>query len=361
MALWLIYPRERLLMQIAHPVVALDRTRDQSGQPKEETYWLTNQRLLIITRDAPGIPSGSSWRGHADLFDTTTRKRQHLVGLTAVLNARSASGWDRPYDFQLSPSGSRVSWWSRRNNAGIARDGSVIAYDGTASATLEGAGLCEWNDERPPRMNQTFAFWKTDQDLVVAGCQTFARGQNYLSELRMVNVCHARSSRSIGPGSAEAFTILAPYSQRHPFESHAGLDLYGFGVNKRWFDPTSGHIVESWDWVALPKDARLVAGPSDNRHHSTVPVFLQRHEIPPITMWLHRVFPWVRVKPVDTEGLWLVRYGAPEVQEVAQFAGPVDAHNVIVADNYVLEMLPDGTEVSFIYHSTLYVVRIDRD
>jgi hypothetical protein len=54
--LWLVYPRERDLMALARPVVALDTTATVYGEPKEAAYWLSADQALLTVTDRAREP-----------------------------------------------------------------------------------------------------------------------------------------------------------------------------------------------------------------------------------------------------------------------------------------------------------------
>src|ERR1051325_11199113 len=85
--IWLTYPRERLLTEITHPLIANDtsvcrplRCEGDQGDPKETVYWLDANKLVILTGDHDDLHRPDDWHGRAELFDIRTHSRRRLIG-----------------------------------------------------------------------------------------------------------------------------------------------------------------------------------------------------------------------------------------------------------------------------------------
>src|SRR5437763_7225353 len=84
---WLSWPRERLLLALAHPIVAVDTGLDAtSARPKQTVYWLTASKLLILTTEQGGQVNHAAWHGYAELFDALEKKRTRLTALNTLLS-----------------------------------------------------------------------------------------------------------------------------------------------------------------------------------------------------------------------------------------------------------------------------------
>src|SRR5579871_485659 len=133
---YLFLPKERQLTDKARPVVHLDRTVDSSEEAKESGYWLSSNRLLIISTDHEGFDGGyGGWQGHADLFDLNTGSRMRLSGLSDLINKYGSPLWDAPFGFE--PHGTWIYWV---NNIAGGRGGFepvVAMLDGSHFRKLE--------------------------------------------------------------------------------------------------------------------------------------------------------------------------------------------------------------------------------
>ena len=106
-------PHERRLMEVAHPVVGVK-------SEKEETYWISMHQLLIVTTEQKADEDDGRnhasplkhWKGFAELFDTSTRTRTRLSGLTHLLNRDPIPPVTviRPEHFEMSPDGLWLLW-----------------------------------------------------------------------------------------------------------------------------------------------------------------------------------------------------------------------------------------------------------
>jgi hypothetical protein len=74
----------------------------------------------------------------------------------------------------------------------------------------------------------------------------------------------------------------------------------------------------------------------------------------PLMAWLHRVLPSIPVKPATTEELWISGLDTPGMYEIGCVAGGKEQQ----IEN--LEFLPDGKQISFVYHGTPYVMPIQK-
>ncbi len=101
--LLLNYHPERLLLNIAHPVLTLPENILTH-------FWLSNNKLLLITQTSKykidDWENYTNWRGSADVYDVTTKTRMHLRGLTRILNL----GEGIPGNFQWSPEHEWLQW-----------------------------------------------------------------------------------------------------------------------------------------------------------------------------------------------------------------------------------------------------------
>ena len=128
-AIYAVRPRQRLLTQVARPVLKLENGR-------EKYFWLSPDRLLLVTtlwkRDDGYDPNGVSlhpnWRGWADLLDTTTHARTRLKPFTDLLNRTGVQTDSFAVD---SPDGGL--YWESANG-----------QNRTCAALLDGTHSREW-------------------------------------------------------------------------------------------------------------------------------------------------------------------------------------------------------------------------
>ena len=234
------WPRERLLLEMAHPVLTVDMGTDGWGYPKEQVYWLTSSRLLTVTTEYDDGTDQSEWNGHVELCDSGTYARTRPFGLAKLLNSRSLSALGRPREFQLSPTGARLYWLVRKSNGGF---GNVVA-------TLDGNEFREWETE--PGLWTETCFWTDDQHYV-----QMIWDNDQPVQLKIRDARGSDGDRKIAPTSAEARFILTNYGQNHPLMNLAFIDgTRGLIVSRRWLDGKTGLIVSDEHTVVLPKDTR---------------------------------------------------------------------------------------------------------
>jgi hypothetical protein len=340
---WLSWPRERLLLEMAHAVVAIDAGLDKQGDPKEQVYWLTSKRLLIITTEEDG--SGTAkWTGHAEISESGTHVRTRLVGLTRLLNERSTTRLGKPFGFQLSPSGSRLCWWDGR----MRNMGNVQHVDcRVAVATLDGAMLREWFMEQGSP-----CFWMDDKRFVDMKWNR----QYKLSQLRIHEMLNPHGDRTVEPSSTEARRIFARCSRHNPLDSAIyTVDDDHTQIMRERVDARNGQLVIRRDTVTLPKNT-LMVGQAGASHQSTEALLLQHSETPLVFVWMHRLTHSVSIKPVVEEGLWVNLAGTQQMHEIGHIPVRPGKNNTIEGDQIdQLQWLPDGKQISFTYRGMLYV------
>ena len=109
-AIWKVWPRERLLMDVARPIAPIDTKREQY-------CWRSEHQLLLLNSIHGGPLSEpirnykKDWKGFADLLDINTGVRTRLYGLTNLLNEKGEIPTVRPDSFS-SPDGTWFLWRS---------------------------------------------------------------------------------------------------------------------------------------------------------------------------------------------------------------------------------------------------------
>ena len=336
--------RDPLLTDIARPVLAIDPGRAMDGYPKVGVYWLTSNKLLIITTEDSGSSGTTSWKGHADQFELSSRATNRLPGLTHLLNRRGSSGWGHPLFFEASPSGTRLSWVSHRVAA------SPAPAIGGAICRLDGGQLRELPmTDGPPN------FWADDQHYVQ---ESTGPGQRKYFMIRDARDPHA--DRLLAASDVDATTPVAQFGEDRPYFSRLDDSYDGsVGLIRQWFDTNSGKVVSRTDILPLPANTTQSRMPEDT-HQSTTILVLRQIDTPRVQAWVHRFLRFVPVVPVVTEGLWVKRTGSHPMQKVGSVPAPVYMYKRRGPPQ--IEQLmwsPDGKQVSFIVHGMLYIMPID--
>jgi hypothetical protein len=353
-AIWLSWPRERLLMEIAHPVFRIDITINKQGHPNEQVYWLASNRFLIITTEHEGDERSIGrfdWKGQVELFNTDTHSRTRLVGLTNLLNGPRPFSYSRPNNFALSPNGSRLYW----SAYGMRRVGSRWSWwYGSTVSTLDGSEHRDWKElvQRP-------SYWMDDQHMVDLGFFWF-EPDNPSQQLTVRDIRNSHGDRHIALNSAEATSILASYGPNHPLvtsvNSSSNDDLI---ITRKWFNSSTGQIVHQLDTLIWPKDTQAAGWPDQSPHQNSVALLWQHSETPLLMAWIHRVLPFVTIKPTNTEALWVTPAGSHQLREIGHVPLRTDSDNVVEGDQLEqVMMLPDGKQISFVFKGMLYVVPV---
>lgn len=102
-AIWKVWPRERLLTEVARPVVKVD-------VEKEQMCWKSDTQLLLLTTTGGRFPA-TQWKGFVDLISSNTGVRTRLSGLTTLLN-RIGDDPSIGSDGFTSPDGTWFLWRS---------------------------------------------------------------------------------------------------------------------------------------------------------------------------------------------------------------------------------------------------------
>jgi len=306
-AIWLILPHESSLIESAHAVIRL-RTlpRHTGGEPVEQSCWLSSHQLLIITTDTDERNESDTWNGHLELFDTTTHTRSSLAGLTKKF-ARSRLPTP-PRDFKLSPGGTWLHWHVLLG--GVDYLSGVVKWDGTQDR--------EWRSEEDEP-----TFWMDDQHFVAV----LKDGHMQISKVTVHDARTAKGDRSYPLGSIEAKSILKDYGPG------------GTTPNIHAFD-------------SMPTNSKM-EGMAISPQRKAMLVQFAAERTPPILAWIHRYVRAIPAKPKSTEELWIVRIDDGSVHEVGHIAGSSEPQ----LQN--LEFLPDGNQISFVYHGMLYVTPIE--
>ena len=336
--LWAMYSHERTLIELAQPITPFDAATPEDGQSKEASYWLSANQLVIVTTDHAANQAGAAgvdgWHGHADLLSLISHKRIRVDGLTRLLNKPGIAPWDAPSNFELSPNGTRLhwyTWYSREGRSGVAR--------------LDGSQYREWN-----KVDSAPNFWMDDQHYVEGALD---RSGNLL-ELNVHDACDASTDRRYSASSESAKFILKRYRKTLPPDRL--LVLYPGDATHYLIQ--MGHY---WDgerllgirsyYAPIPKGANPIE--QDASPLLTAIVYHVRTEqTPPIMAWLHRFVPFIVARPDISEGLWFSRIDGTGMREIGKVLG-AQSH---LTD---IQWLPDDRHISFVYRGMLYLLPIE--
>ena len=196
-AAWLAVGRERLLTELARPVALLDMSgpRIIAARQREQGYWLSSTRLLIITTDHAGgtmVDLLPTWRGHADLFDIVTRQRRRLTGLTNRLNEVGRM----PELSEVSPAGTWLHYFSISNGwEGQEAEHIIARVDGTEY-------------RRWPARGYYPALWMDDAHFVDEGWEPANSRSAYSEDVVARDVRNSKADRRYPAESAQAKALL---------------------------------------------------------------------------------------------------------------------------------------------------------
>jgi len=356
-AVWKVWPRERLLMEVARPIIKKVDAEHTS------VCWLSSQQLLIVTNeDAVGIGSrnGTSspthWRGSVDLLNITTHKRSHLTALTNLFQREMTVPLTVPESLEASPDGNWLRWDTRAAR-GPWFMGHVVRLDGTHYR--------EWDRNHPNDEAKEEEDFFLDSDHLV-------QMTDYGPMMTVLDLQEPSRDKAIRE-LAQAETVLAQYARRqsvfHP-EPQSGSG-YVEVETYRTQDRMKRILTESFGsrgapvplWtqkVRLPNGAYLVESKVSSQQLAGYHLTASR--TPELLSWLHRVIPKFNARPTDTEELWVSdaagemhKIGAVQIKRDAsgKAEDPANGSEFFISD---MRWLPDGKQISFFYDDTFYVV-----
>jgi len=359
---WRFWPRERLLMEVARPIVKLEPEHVGYSAPEdEEAYWLAADQLLIITpgptnqngiyrRDSHDMPVHKTWQGSADLLNTTTHTRTHLPVLTHLIDRTTVRPLWRPDSFEISPDGVWLQWQTY---------GGTDGWPLPRAAHLDGTHYREWfRDKRgqesffldsrhlcqieanadPPMKIRDLQDPKLDQERLTPNQANAALAQYAAHQPTLLDVPALREER--------AFEVLiAIYRMQDRLQLRRAEWAF------------AAHEAPKPIWtktLKMPTGAMLRDGALSPQQEALC-FEVRSSRTPPLLAWLHRLFPRVSVTSVDTEEMWVSRADGGGMREIGHvLITPTDDYNSS-GRLKKLQWLPDGKQISFLYHDTLYV------
>ncbi|MCW3054459.1 MAG: hypothetical protein JWN14_3629 [Chthonomonadales bacterium] len=354
--IWL-WSRERLLTEVAHPVLQL---KDE----KEKAFWFSaNQFLLIMTEhesgskdDRAGVNAHASyagWHGSADLFDPTTHTRTHLTALTNLLTQTTLYPLLDPDSFEISPDGAWILW-----DTDHAQESSYYRH----TARLDGTHHRDWlryGSEEYLFFGSHFLVQMAAVDpiLVIRDLEDPAKDRKYLEP------APAKAAFAQYAAPDPYFTAVSETGGQNGSAGFAVLDTY--------------HTQDRLALILSDRDESQKAPQPVRAHEVPLPVHTTFHEevvspkqqaifyhlhvsrTLPILSWLQRFFPKIQPKPVLTEELWLSRIDGRDMHKIGHVPTRLDANGTAQEQLEHLQWRPDGKQISFVYHGTLYVLPMD--
>jgi hypothetical protein len=349
-AIWRVWPRERLLMDVARPVVGAEIQT-------AEFCWLSLHDLLLVStehdasmsKERNGHTAYKNWQGSADILDTTTHSKRHLSALTKLIRQTTPFPLSTPSLFQISPDGSWLLWRTYIGNHGL---------PSLRVARLDGSHYRGWKRSRVKEwffLDSSHLVQMMDEEPVMTICD-------------LLNPSKDRQYRK--PDQAEA--ILAQYALQQPvfvtppdsqfYETSgpASIETYRTEDRMVWLLA----IREEKRQAPLPVQTIKVKLPEGATLH-WIKVSLQQKSIlyhltisrtPPLFTWLHRILPKLDIKSSETEGIWISRADGSGMREIGHLPRPSAATGNSDELLDYFDWLPDGKQISFVYQGTLYVV-----
>jgi hypothetical protein len=355
-AIWRLWPRERLLMEVARPIVKVDAEHTS-------VCWLSDQQLLIVTnKEAVGVGnrSGTSnpahWQGSVDLLNIATHKRSHLTALANLFQREMIAPLTVPENLEASPDGNWLRWDTHAAR-GPWFMGHVVRRDGTHYRA--------WDRNRPNSAAKVEEDFFLDSGHLV---QMTDYGP-MMTVLDLLEPSRDKAIRELG----QAETVLAQYARRqsvfHPEpqsgDGYVEVDMYRTQDRMKLILPESvgsrgAPVPLQMRKVRLPNGAELCE--SEVSSQQSVGYHLAVSRTPEFLSWLHRVIPKFTARPMVTEELWVSdaaggmhKIGVVPIKLDAsgKAEDPANGFEFFISD---MRWLPDGKHISFIYRDTLYVV-----
>ena len=344
--IWAGRPRERLLMAVARPVMTM-------AMPREQICWVNDHQLLIVStkpqpsEDSKGNPIHPIWQGSVDLLDTGTHSRTSLDALTALIKRSRVSAMVGPAGVEVSPDGGWFEWGAYVEGA---------EWVSPRVARLDGSHYREW----------TRSLFEEDFYPDARHVVQLMAGDPVMVVCDLLDPTRDRSFRKL----EEARAALAPYTALRPAylyvpfpEGNAAAIIETYRTEDRAefiFSGLKSPHPRQTRRVKLPEGAKLLMDGLSPQQQSVF-CHLQIMDVRPHPFldWLHRIFPKFGAKPTEEEGLWVSRADGGGMREIGHV--PLDVASLVNGKRVPFpslddfQWLPDGKQISFLYHGTLYV------
>jgi len=351
--IWRVWPHERLLTEMAHPVMEI-KTKN------EKAYWLSNNRLLILTttqrsnEDAVRRSSAAPqyWKGYADILNLDTGTKTRLSGLTDLLNRKTAipenrtMPWTTPEKFEMSPNGQWLLWqinddyhdwyWLR-----------VAHIDGTHVRAWDSSPVFEhyWQDSRHLIQLEPLG------TMIVTDLQDPAKDRSYWLP--------GQTSDTFAQHLTQHPLYIGIVYPQTPFENYVEIDTGRMQDHIQFYEEEAkqSHTLQKRK-IKLPEGAytqEVVVSPQQ----TAIFYHLQKIWISPVSTWLYRILPkfyMFYMKPILTEELWISRADGSDLHEIGHVPTSMDKTGNPAFQLHALHWLPDGKHISFVAQGRLYVV-----
>ncbi len=340
------WPRERLLTKIAHPVTESDTLR-------ENVVWLSDRQLLIITRerkggenDEEGAPDPTvDWHGFVDLLDTVSRKRTRQTALTDLLNRTTKYPLVNADDFKASPDGAWLQWkvYERHSDTETPRTARI---DGTHYRDFAPGSCLE-----SPFLDYRHLLQFTRDKIILRDLWNSGKDREYSKPEQAQNDFAQYTTRQ------PAFIIVR--SSPHDITNRTiEIDIYQaehlmpllFAENEEGRHPPDAIRIQE---LKLPQSAAFYRA-EVSPQQQTIFYDLEISRTNPFRYWLHRLLPKIDAPPTFARGIWVSRADGSGMREIGHTPFKLESE----PDDWPqhIQWLPDGKQVSFVYHDTLYVV-----
>ena len=337
-----VWPRERLLTEVARPVMNV-----QSA--KQTLYWLSDHRLLHIATDEfgafvrrpQGRPIWQNWNGSADLIDPVAKTTTQLPALTDLLKRTTEFPARAPDDFAASPDGEWVLWYTYIQEH--SRPSSHVArLDGTYYRKLS---RTEPDDSFFSDSHRLVQITMVEPAMIVYDLKDPSQDRKYEK-------------------SVDARTALAHYALHNLFSSYVTssdknerhgyveIDTYRTAdkVERNIVWPYSERYVQKpvrAHTLELPRGATFEGGVVSQQQQSIV-YHLQISHTSPLLTWLHRLFPKYDSGPTLTESLWVSRSDGQGMHEIGHVPAGLDANGTPHDLLKEIRWLPNGKQISLV-------------
>jgi len=352
---WWIWPRERMLMDVARSIEGVNLG-------KQSAYWVSSHQILLITSPSmweQGNSSGGTATKKeqisAELLDTANGMTTPLAGFTALLNKTGRT----PFRVEMSPDGDWLLWqdvYVAPRKSGVR--GWRFPSTGEYSAHLDGTHFRAW---MPAHVDETFFL----------DSQYLVRLRSWKPMLTVCDLSDPTKDRQY-PKPEQAQTILTRYAAHQPVFNTVRYPNGGYLQDSAQVE--SYHTEDRLQrLLSLQNEGRGAPQPIQV-HPLTFPggsslgdseyapqgraVFYQLSvsRLPPLQAWLNRLLPRLDLKPMETEELWVSAGDGQGLHKIGSVPIKSDANGSSEDHLLYCQWLPDGRQISLVYHNKLYVV-----
>jgi len=341
-AIWRLWPRERLLLEHAVRVTNMDGW----DRAYRDYMWASDHEAILysITPDD---------QVRLVSHNTLTGMEKPLIGLAQRLEERQG----KYNGYWLSPDGN----WMLYSNFYMASV-SATPRDGARRLTWRSK---LWNDPQLPRkptlaeyLGWTGIHWLPDsRRWIQPGSDSSGREATRLM-VRSIDtpkedgvIAIPKSCRSLFEGEnseamvwlSEAHLVLQTWTVEPGEESTAhSVDFYEADLKKD-VPPRHWTVEVPREWTI---EKVLVAPHADN-----VGWVFHRHYVSPLLTELHRLGLPIRLTPAEETMVYVSRADGTEMREIGTTSTPQDANQDVE-----IKWLPGGKRLSFVYKNMLYTV-----